>query len=88
MTDEFHKALCDSKHDAIKDRLDHHHKWLAEHEEKIDQLDRSDAKNTQAIDNLCEQMSGLTKAIWGLVSIVATALVGFFMLAAQRGLIK
>jgi len=80
--------VCNEKHKRIDERLDHHDKWLGEHEEKIDRLDRSDAKNTNAIENLCSQLAGQTKAIWGLVSMVAAALISFFFYAVQQGIFK
>lgn len=81
-------ALCEEKHKRVDERLNHHESWLGEHEEKIDRLDRSDAAKTEAIDNLCKQIGGQTKAIWGLVSIVATGLIGFFFYAVEKGLFK
>lgn len=81
-------ALCVEKHKRVDERLDHHEKWLGDHEEKIDRLDRSDASNTQAIDNLCKQIGGQTKAIWGLVSSLIMTLVGFFIFSIQKGLFK
>lgn len=77
------ERLCDSKHKSIEDQLDHHERWLGEHENKIDELKTSDATNTNEIKNLCRQMSSLTKAIWGLVVMVGTSLLGFFFFAVQ-----
>lgn len=78
--------VCAEKHKRVDERLDHHTNWLGEHEKKIDRLDRSDAVNTTALENLCKQISGQTKAIWGLVTIGATGFIGFFFYAVQTHL--
>lgn len=78
--------VCNEKHKSIDEKFERHEKWLGEHEGKIDKLDRSDATNTEAISNLCGQIGGQTKAIWGLVGIVATSLVGFFFYVVETGL--
>ncbi len=73
--------ICNERHKKID-------KILEEHDQKLDRLDRSDATNTQAINDLTRSISGQTKAIWGLVSIATTALIGFFFYAVEKGLFK
>ena len=70
MGEAVQKENCDTKHVRVDEKLEHHEGWLKEHEKKIDSLKESDAVNTTKIDNLCGQLSGLTKAIWGLVCTV------------------
>ncbi len=78
------KDLCDKEHNRVDERLNHHERWLGEHEKKIDVLEKSDATNTTQIDNLCKQISSQTKAIWGLVSVVISTLVTFFIWYIQQ----
>ncbi len=78
------EKVCNSTHKRVDEILTGHENWLADHERKIDRLDRSDAVNTTALENLCKQLGGQTKAIWGLVSLVAAALLGFFMWYIQN----
>lgn len=78
------EALCKERHKAIDTELTRHSNWLNEHEKKIDRLDRSDAANTTALENLCKQIGGQTKAIWGLVSAVLMMLLGFFVWYVQN----
>lgn len=82
------RELCDKEHKRVNERLDHHERWLGEHEGKIDKLDRSDAKNATEIANLANSLRGQTKAIWGLVSMVAASLLGFFFYIIERGVFK
>jgi tetrahydromethanopterin S-methyltransferase subunit B len=84
MADIFNKEACESRHIQIKEKLDHHDRWLGEHEKKIDDLEKSDATNTNEIKNLCKsidnqnkKMGNLTNAIWGLVVGLFLAMVGF-----------
>lgn len=85
---DLNESICNERHKAIEEKFGRHEKWLGEHEVKIDRLDRSDATNTQAINDLCKRIAGQTKAIWGLVSMVAAALIGFFFAVVQNGLFK
>lgn len=77
------EAVCQEKHKRIDEKIQHHEGWLGDHERKIDRLDRSDATNTEAIGSLCKQMGGLTKAIWGLATAIASVGVGFFVWYVQ-----
>ena len=67
--------LCKEKHKTIDEKFGRHEKWIGEHETKIDELEKSDAKNTTVIDNLCKQLNSQTKAIWGLTGVIATAVI-------------
>jgi tetrahydromethanopterin S-methyltransferase subunit G len=76
--------ICSEKHKRVDERLDHHERWLGEHEKKIDALTTSDATNTTQIANLCRQIGSQTKAIWGLVSGILMVLIGFFVWYVQN----
>lgn len=78
------EKACDERHKAVDEKINRHEKWLGEHELKIDTLTKSDATNTTKIDNLCGQISGLTKAIWGLVTGIFFVLVGFVVWYIQN----
>ena len=80
--------LCEVKHEQINEKLELHNRRLNSHAEEIETLKISDATNTNEIKNVCKQMSSLTKAIWGLVGMVGTALVGFFFYAIQTHIFK
>lgn len=82
------KEMCAKEHKRVDEILVHHENWLGEHETKIDGLSKESTKNSADISNLCKQMGGLTKAIWGLVIMVATALLGFFIYAVEKGIFK
>lgn len=77
-------ALCKEKHRSIDTELKRQSDWINEHEKKIDTLVRSDAVNTTALENLCKQIGGQTKAIWGLVSSILMMLTGFFLWYVQN----
>lgn len=90
MADIFSREVCEMKHTRIGEQLDHHNKWLGEHEKKIDGLEKSDATNTNEIKNLCKSIEGqnkkmgnLTNAIWGLVTGIFFVLVGFLVWYVQ-----
>jgi hypothetical protein len=68
---------CTERHVRIDARL-------GEHDTKLDALEKSDVRNTTKIDNLCDKLANLTRAIWVFVSVVFTALVGFFIWFVQQ----
>ncbi len=80
------KEACEKEHKRVDEKLSHHESWLGEHEKKIDVLSEKSTENSANIVNLCKQMGGLTKAIWGLVTIATTALVGFFIFVVEKGI--
>lgn len=75
LMDQFEK-LCEEKHKFLAAELQRHSKWLGDHENKIDDLERSDASNTTQINNLTRSLSGLTKALWGLAASIMLMIVG------------
>ena len=78
--------VCAEKHKRVDERLNHHERWLGEHEGKIDTLEKSDATNTNEIKNLCSRIGSQTTAIWGLVGSIFMVLVGFFVWYVQNRL--
>jgi hypothetical protein len=77
------KENCIERHKSIDDKIMRHERWLGEHETKIDTLVKSDAVNSTEIKNLCKSIGSQTKAIWGLVSLIAATLLGFFIWYVQ-----
>jgi len=75
---EFNSELCKDMHDTIAERYARHEVILNDHESKIDGLIKGNVENTNEIKHLIKQLSSQTKAIWGLVSIIIVALVGYF----------
>ena len=71
------ERICKIVHGQVRDKFDEHDKRFDEHGERIVVLEKSDAKKEEKIDNLCGQISGLTKAIWGMVGSVFLILIGF-----------
>lgn len=83
--------VCDKVHRRVDERLEHHERWLGEHERKIDMLEKSDATKTTEIKNLCDsikdqskRLGKLTTAIWGLVTGIFMVLLGFFVWYVQQ----
>jgi len=75
MTDD----ICKEKHLTIDRRLLGHDVKLKEHDEDIEGLKLDVRDNKKDIGHLCKSISGQTKAIWFLVCLLATTLVGFFI---------
>ena len=78
------EKVCKERHRALDEKFSRHEKWIGEHENKLDKLERSDAKNTIQIENLTKAIGAQTKAIWGLVSSVALMLIGFLIWYIQN----
>jgi hypothetical protein len=76
--EEFNHELCENRHEAIAESYMRHEAILTDHENKIDGLIKGNVENTNEIKHLIKQLSSQTKAIWGLVSIIIVALVGYF----------
>lgn len=66
---------------TTKDRLDDHAK-------RIRILEKSTAVTDERVDNLCNTMGKLTKAIYSLVGAILTTLISFFIYVIQTGILK
>lgn len=80
--------ICDERHERIDTRLKEHDVILKEQSNEIAELKTNAAVNTTEIKNLIKSMSGLTKAMWALVTIIGSSLVGFFIYAVQNAAFK
>lgn len=76
--------VCAQVQKRINERLDDHDEVLKEHGARINRLDCSDAVNTKAIKDLCKQLGGLIKAIWGLALSIGTIGVSFIIWYIQN----
>ena len=72
--------------ELLKEKLETHEKRINNHEDRLDKLEIHEAARDVKIDNLCDKLEKQTRSIYGLIGIVATALVGFFFYAVQQGI--
>jgi len=79
------EKVCTERHERIDARFRDYDGVLEKHRDDITGLKISGSKNETTIENVCKNLDGLTKAIWGLVLIVASSLIGFFIYAVQQG---
>lgn len=78
-------TICDEiieKHmKTTEDQLDNH-------AQRIRDLEKSTAVTDERVDNLCDTMGKLTKAIYSLVGAILTTLISFFIYAVQTGIFR
>ena len=72
--------------ELLKETLETHEKRINNHADRLDKLEIHEAARDVKIDNLCDKLEKQTRSIYGLIGIVATALVGFFFYAVQQGI--
>jgi predicted nuclease with TOPRIM domain len=72
--------------ELVKDKLETHERRLNKHGEILDRLEQDNASFKTELKNLCEDLKQLTSVLKGLISLGATALVGFFIYAIQTGI--
>lgn len=76
---------CIEKHKTIDARLKNHDEILDEHGEKITKLEINDAKQDVTIDNVCQKLDGLIKALWGLAVSIGLSGLGFIFTIILKG---
>lgn len=74
--------------ELIKHRLDVQDNRLNDHSKRIDRLEIVQAEANTMIKNLCEKIESQTKAIYWLIGLGATSLLGFFFYAVQQSVFK
>ncbi|ROR28354.1 hemolysin XhlA [Mobilisporobacter senegalensis] len=72
--------------ELIKHRLDVHDTRLNDHSKRLDRLEITQAEANTMIKNLCEKIENQTKAIYWLIGLGATSLLGFFFYAVQQNI--
>ena len=72
--------------ELLKEKLETNEKRINNHADRLDKLEIHEAARDVKIDNLCDKLEKQTRSIYGLIGIVATALVGFFFYAVQQGI--
>lgn len=72
--------------ELLKERLDTHERRINNHADRLDKLEIREAARDVKLDNLCDKLEKQTRSIYGLIGIVATALVSFFFYAIQQGI--
>ncbi len=78
------EKLCNERHKRIEEKLNVHDTRLNNHGVRIDDLEQHKAGVVVQIENLCEQLKDLVKAIkWGGGLLIGT-LVGFFVWYIQN----
>lgn len=70
----------------LRDTLERYEKRLNGHSERIDQLEKNQAKTDVKIENLCNSLEKLTGTLNKLTYVLITTLVGFFIWAIQQNL--
>lgn len=80
--------LCKEKHKRLDEKITTHENRLNNHSSRIDKLEQNDTANAVRINNLCEQISSLVTTMRWFIGLLVASFVGFFFIAAQKGLIK
>jgi lysozyme family protein len=76
--------LCKEKHKQIDDKLESHSDSIKNHYERIGKLEVAQSKQIERIDNVCDKVSGLTKAIWWFIGIIVSSYIAFFFSTIQN----
>lgn len=74
--------------ELVKHRLEVQDTRLNDHSKRLDKLEVTQAESNVMIKNLCEKIEGQTKAIYWLLGLAATSLLGFFFYAIQQNIFK
>ena len=78
------EKLCEVKHKRVDERIGTIDVRLNEHGKSIDSLQKYQAQATEQIKNLCDQVQGLVKVLYGFLILGATSMVGFFIWYVQN----
>ncbi len=82
------KECNPSAHNHVVERLNRNETRLNNHSQRIDALEQNYARFDAKMSSLIHAMEKLDKTIWWAIGLGATAIVGFFMRAIERGLFQ
>lgn len=84
----FNDDACKERHTGIKAKLDEHDKLLESHSKDINEMKADNKELKTEVKNLVKSVDGLVSTLKWVLGFFITAFVGFFFVAAQKGLIK
>lgn len=65
-------------------RINKHEERLNDHSRRLDKLEQDAAETRIKLDNLCDKIGGLTKALYGVCGLLATTIVGVLAYGIQQ----
>ena len=57
---------------------------LNDHSRRLDKLEQVAAETRVKLDNLCEKIGGLTRALYGMCGLLATTMIGILVYGVQH----
>lgn len=64
--------------------LNKHEQRLNDHSKRLDRLEHDAAETRVKLDNLCDKIGGLTKALYAVCGLLATTVVGILAYGIQQ----
>ncbi len=64
--------------------LTKHEQRLNDHSRRLDKLEQDAVETRIKLDNLCDKIAGLTKALYGVCGLMATTIVGVLAYGIQQ----
>lgn len=65
-------------------RFNKYEQRLNDHSKRLDRLERDAAETRVKMDNLCDKIGSLTKALYGMCGLLATTIVGILAYGIQQ----
>ena len=65
-------------------RFSKHEQRLNDHGKRLDRLEQDAAETRVKMDNLCDKIGSLTKALYGMCGLLATTIVGILAYGIQQ----
>jgi len=76
-------SICNEKHKRIDERLGDHDTQLKDHDRRIVNLEQYQSRAEVQVEQLCQQIKSLVKAMWWAMGLGASTLLGFFIWYVQ-----
>jgi len=73
---EITKELCEEKHKAINETLASHEKRIAEHYNRLGNIEVKQGEQATEMKNICKSLDKLSSSNWALFIGILLALVG------------
>ena len=81
------ERICREKHIRIDEQIKTNQDRLNNHSARLKTVEESSAKMNERLSGLITQLGTLNTTLKWFLGLFGTSLVGFFMYAAQKGLI-
>ena len=78
--------ICTERHKRLDEKIETHERRINNHSKRLDNIEQGQAEFRVQIQNLCEDIKGLTNTLKWFMGLLIGSFVAFFFYAVQNNI--